>query len=346
MRGCPRRCSGTNSCGALLFMNAQPPINKAQAPFDIASFGEAMALFLADDGALASTATAFTRAVGGAEVNVLVQCARLGLKARYGGCVGADANGGFVLRALRAEGVECSGVVQLPDEFTGVLVRDFHSVRPIDVAYARRGAAAAKLRAEQLSDEWLGACFHLHATGITPALGSSASAATRDMLARARALGLKRSFDVNYRGKLWPREAAKATILPLLDGLDAVFGGADELMMVCAAATLEDAAAYLQNRGNLLVVASNGSGPVRVFDGAQELSLMPPRIAVVDVVGAGDAFVGGTLAGLIAGMPVASAVEQVIQCGALVVASKFDYAGQGYGAGGRLGTEIYGEVMR
>ena len=190
------------------------------------------------------------------------------------------------------------------------------------------------------------ASYWLHATGITPALSSAAAVATEALLTRAKALGLKRSFDINLRRKLWSPEKARQVIEPLLQDLDVVFGGADEMMVMTGAATVEAAAQFLLSRHNSLVVASNGANEIQVFEAKQAYRFSPHKIPVVDIVGAGDAFVGGILSGLIAGLPITQSVEQGMACGALVVSSKLDYAGQGFGARGVLQTSVHGEVQR
>ena len=51
-----------------------------------------------------------------------------------------------------------------------------------------------------------------HFTGITPALGENVVEICREACKAAKAHGVKISCDLNYRGKLWTREQARAAM--------------------------------------------------------------------------------------------------------------------------------------
>jgi len=57
----------------------------------------------------------FQRAPGGQAASAMVQCARLGLRAKYVGKVGGDAIGEFSLESIRSEGVDVSDVPSVPE---------------------------------------------------------------------------------------------------------------------------------------------------------------------------------------------------------------------------------------
>jgi 2-dehydro-3-deoxygluconokinase len=54
-----------------------------------------------------------------------------------------------------------------------------------------------------------------HFTGITPALGENVVEICRQACKAAKAHGVKISCDLNYRGKLWTREQARAAMTDL-----------------------------------------------------------------------------------------------------------------------------------
>jgi 2-dehydro-3-deoxygluconokinase len=60
--------------------------------------------------------------VAGSESNVAIGLARLGHSVRWGGRVGADEAGAFVLRTLRAESVNVDTVVVVADRQTGLML--------------------------------------------------------------------------------------------------------------------------------------------------------------------------------------------------------------------------------
>ena len=109
---------------------------------DVVTFGESMALFRADPADPLRAARRFSRSMAGAESNLAIGLSRLGCDAGWFGRVGDDPLGLGILDALRAENVDVSRAVVDPAA-TGVLVRDTHAERRIDVVYARAGAPAA-----------------------------------------------------------------------------------------------------------------------------------------------------------------------------------------------------------
>ena len=59
-----------------------------------------------------------------------------------------------------------------------------------------------------------------HFTGITPALGENVVEICREACKAAKAHGVKISCDLNYRGKLWTREQARAAMTDLCQYVD------------------------------------------------------------------------------------------------------------------------------
>ena len=66
--------------------------------------------------------------------------------------------------------------------------------------------------------------IHIYFTGITPALGENVVEICREACKAAKAHGVKISCDLNYRGKLWTREQARAAMTLSLIHLSQLFG--------------------------------------------------------------------------------------------------------------------------
>ena len=79
------------------------------------------------------------------------------------------------------------------------------------------------------------------------------------------------------------------------------------------------------------------AGPelIRVLSDGIYFEISPPVVKAVDPVGSGDAFVAGTLAGLLSGLELKEAIIQGSENGAAVAASIGDWTGLLYGVGGR-----------
>ncbi len=113
----------------------------------------------------------------------------------------------------------------------------------------------------------------------------------------------------------------KAARLPRdLAGVDLLFLNADEAGALAGALPPEDAAAALRARGAGAVVLTRGSLGLVLADG-DGIAALPaiPVARVVDVTGAGDALVAGTLRGLIDGKPLRAALRLGLAAAALAL---------------------------
>src|SRR5665647_2034327 len=98
-------------------------IHKATHPMtpalDVVTFGEAMMLLVADRPGPLEQAEMFYKRTAGAETNVAIGLARLGLRVGWASRLGTDSMGRYLLAALAKEGVDCSHVVCDAGQSTG-----------------------------------------------------------------------------------------------------------------------------------------------------------------------------------------------------------------------------------
>ncbi|MDW5596609.1 sugar kinase [Conexibacter stalactiti] len=297
-------------------------------PPEVVTFGEAMGLMLADDGLPLRRARRFHRTLAGAELNTAVGLARLGHRVAYAGRVGDDPFGEEVRATLLAEGVDAAGLRVDPSAPTGLLTRDRDGHRRIRVVYHRAGAAGSRLAPEDLAALPLAGARLLHVTGITPALSESARAATLAAVQAARGAGVTVSFDPNHRAKLWSREQAAPVLRELAGFAEIVLTSEEEGAWLASTLGLERIAAYFHDLGARIVVIKRGADGAHVSDDgvASDVSALPVG-AVVDPVGAGDAFDAGFLSGWLDGLPAAEAARRGAACGAAVVQVAGDLEG-------------------
>lgn len=285
---------------------------------DLVTLGEAMVLLLAEPGVPLAAATTFRRGVAGAEANVAIGLARLGHRAAFLGRVGDDALGRVVLQALRAEGVD-TGAVRTDPAPTGLLLRDCHADRPIDVLYRRARSAGSRLAPADVDPAVIARARVLHVTGITPALSDDALSATLAAVDAARASGTTVAFDPNVRRKLWPPERAAAVLAPIAASADLVLAGADEVALLSGRDHPDAAAEWFLERGAALVATKDGAAGARVTDGTGRWSRAPLPVRAVDPVGAGDAFDVGFLSAWLRDLPPAACLDEGVAVGGLVV---------------------------
>lgn len=286
--------------------------------------GEAMLLMLAEPGVPLDRAVGFRRSVAGAESNVAVGLSRLGHRTRWLGRVGADPAGEAVLRELRAERVDVEYAQVDAKSPTGLLLRDCHPRRPIDVQYYRAGSAASRLAPGDVTPELLAGARLLHLSGITPMLSPSAAAASHRLIELASAAGITVSFDPNIRSKLAGADRWRQVVGPLLPLADLVFAGEDELQLLTGVPADEAAAGLLRSRARTVVVKRADHSASALTAGGGRWEQRPYPVPVVDPVGAGDAFAAGYLSAWLRDQPEQRALAEAACVAALVVQTATD----------------------
>jgi 2-dehydro-3-deoxygluconokinase len=272
--------------------------------FEVTGFGEALLRLSVGLGQRLETAASYAVHVAGAEINVMAALAGLGRRVAWGGGLPEGRMGERVLRHLRAFGVAADGVVNVPGARLGTYYVELASApRRTDVIYDRAGSAATRVRVADVPWEALLDTSVVHLTGITPALGADAAAVVTEAVRRAQAAGVKVSFDVNFRAKLWSADAAARTLTPLLDSVDLlVCGEADAAAVFGLSGAVEDVVdglAKLAPRA-VVVLTSGERGASALVENTLVTAPGVP-VDVRDGLGAGDALTAGVIDGWLAG---------------------------------------------
>jgi 2-dehydro-3-deoxygluconokinase len=289
----------------------------------LVTLGETMALMSA--GPLAHVTSA-TVGVGGAESNVAIGVRRLGGEATWIGCVGEDSLGTRVLRELRAEGLAVVAVVD-PAAPTGLMVKEAPVPGTSRVWYYRAGSAGSRLRPDDLPPELVAGAEVLHLTGITPGLSPDALAATRHALELAADAVV--SFDVNHRAPVWAGRDAAVVYRELARAAHVVFAGEDEARLLTGSSTTDPAERLEEMAASTdgdVVLKRGAEGCLARVDGTT-YEVPAVAVAVVDTVGAGDAFVAGYLAELLVGAGAEQRLATATRCGAFTCRSPGDWEG-------------------
>jgi 2-dehydro-3-deoxygluconokinase len=302
--------------------------------FDLVALGETMALFVTEPASPLRQAHTFVRSIAGAESNVAIGVARLGLRTAWCGRVGGDALGLGILDRLRAEGVDVSRAIVDEDGWTGVLVRDRHHEQRINVAYARRGSAGSALGPGDVDGDWVGSARVLHVTGITPALSATAAGAVERALDLAYAAGVEVSFDVNLRRRLWADEEAARVLRGLVPRVNVLFATEEELAVLSDNSDVPSGAEWALGLGVRTVVIKRGAEGAIAFGHDETVEAQGYQVSAVDPVGAGDAFVAGYLAAALSGEALPARLDQGCHTGAAAVQVPGDIEGLPWGSNG------------
>ncbi len=229
---------------------------------------------------------------GGCALNTSSALARLGLRTRVIGKVGADAFGDFVVSLLRERGVDGRGVIRDPGVPTSA------SVALVDSAgertFLHNPGANDALRPDEVGDDaYSGRALHLAGALVLEGLDGEPAAT---ILAEARRRGLHTSLDPVFDASgRWDR------VLPALPHCDLVTPGRAEAEGITGESDPGRAARRLRELG--AGTAAVTLGAEGCFLAAEDFDGLVPAVPVdaVDGTGAGDAFAAGFLYGRLAG---------------------------------------------
>ena len=218
---------------------------------------------------------------GGNAVNVAVHSRRCGAGTAYIGAVGTDLAGRTVLDALVAEGVDTSllRVVEGPNAYADVRVVDGNRV------FEHADVGVSRLRLTPSDFAAVAAATLVH---------TGECSMVEEQLADLSAAAPRLSFDFSERPDEYVDEYA-----PLVD----------IAIRSLPSATVDDAvreARRISALGPGLVAVTMGAGGAVALQGEQVVHAPAPPTAVVDTLGAGDAFIARLLTGLIAEAPLST----------------------------------------
>lgn len=287
--------------------------------------GETMALVVPPSPGRLRHAASLSLSIGGAESNVAIGLARLGIPASWISVLGDDELGELVLHRLRAEGVDTSGVRRIADRATGLYLREEVAGR-LRVYYYRSGSAAATLSPNAFDPSMLQGAAFLHLTGITGALSQECAEFLPWAASTARDAGVRVSYDVNYRSRLWEPSAAQAATEALLPLIDVLFVGHDEANALWGWET-DTALEQLSKIGPSEVILKLGADGCAAMINGEQLTSPGFPARQLDPIGAGDAFDAGYLAATLWGWAPEKRLRAANAMGAFCVQNLGDYEG-------------------
>ncbi|MGW0121095.1 5-dehydro-2-deoxygluconokinase [Streptomyces sp. NPDC003327] len=265
----------------------------------------------------------FGRFLGGSPANVAVAAARLGRRTALVSRTGADPFGAYLRRELADFGVDARWVTEDADHPTPVTFCEIFPPDDFPLYFYRRPTAPdLELRPEELDLDALRTARVLWTTGTGLCAEPSRTATLAALTARA---GRETTvLDLDWRPAFWPDPAAARPLYAeALRHATVAVGNLDE----CEVATGErdpDAAAralLASGDGTTVRLAVVKQGPkgvlARTADGARA-EVPPLPVDVVNGLGAGDAFGGALVHGLLAGWDLDRVLRHASAAGAIV----------------------------
>lgn len=231
---------------------------------------------------------------GGSPLNVAVGLARLGHAASFVGRFGRDEFGDLIARHLRDNGVRSllPADAQPTSVALATLAPDGSATYQFELVWELPGlpqVLPAALRDARL----------LHTGSIATVLHPGA-ASVLAAIERARAEGVRVSFDPNCRPSITPdAERARAAVEAFVALSDLVKASDEDLRWLYPDRSVQESAQEWRRLGPGLVVVTRGSQGAFAASAAGLIAVPARPVAVADTVGAGDSFMAALIDGVL-----------------------------------------------
>ena len=288
---------------------------------------------------------------GGGEANVAVSLANYGQDVAFVTKLPAHAIGQAAVNSLRRYGVDTSKIVRGGDRIGIYFNEKGASQRASVCIYDRAHSAIQEAKPEDFDwDAIFDGVEWFHFTGITPALGPNVVEICRQACKAAKAKNIKISCDLNYRGKLWTREQARAAMTDLCQYVDVCIANEEDAKDVFGieAAATDITGGKLNKEGYKSVAkqladqfkfekvaitlresisASDNDWSAMLYDAASDQYCFSKQyhLRIIDRIGGGDSFGGGLIYSLLSGKSLQDAVEFAVAASALKHSIEGDY---------------------
>jgi 5-dehydro-2-deoxygluconokinase len=262
--------------------------------------------------------TSFGKFLGGSAANVAVATARLGNRSALISGVGDDPFGRFVRAELARLGVD-NTYVSTHDEYPTPVT--FCEIFPPDnfplYFYRKPSAPDLQIRPDEIDAEAVRSA-RLHwstVTGLSEEPSRSAHFAAWEARARAPLTVL----DLDYRPMFWATPAdATEQVQRALGHVTVAVGNREECEIAVGESNPHKAADALLDLGVELAIVKQGPRGVLGKTRHSSVTVPPNEVDVVNGLGAGDAFGGSLIHGLLRNWPLEKTLRYANAAGAIV----------------------------
>jgi len=245
----------------------------------------------------------FTKSVGGSPTNVAIAAARLGHHAAVATKVGPEKLGDYVRQQLRDWGVDTS-YVGTGDGLTPVVLAALDPPEDPQIIFYRGAAAPdTQIAARDVPVDVIRDVPVLWVSFGALAQGSTAATCEEWLDQRDRRSDVV--LDLDYRPSMWPDPArAHEVALAAVRRSTVVVGNRTECEVAVGETDPDRAADALLAEGVRLAIVKRGGDGVLLATAEDRWTVPPVPVEVVCGLGAGDAFGGALIHGLLSGWTV------------------------------------------
>ncbi|MBZ9780838.1 5-dehydro-2-deoxygluconokinase [Pseudomonas sp. REP124] len=294
-------------------------------------------LYAQQVGARLEDVSSFAKYLGGSSANIAFGTARLGLKSAMLSRVGDDHMGRFLLESLAREGCDISAVKVDHERLTAMVLLGLKDRETFPLVFYRENCADMALRAEDISEAYIASSKALLITG-THFSTDGVYKTSVQALEYAHKHNVKRILDIDYRPVLWglagkadgetrfvADQSVSQHVQKILPRFDLIVGTEEEFLIAGGAGDLLTALRNVRRLSEATLVVKLGAQGCTVIHGAipqrlEDGAIYPGvRVEVLNVLGAGDAFMSGFLSGWLEDASDERCCQLANACGGLVV---------------------------
>lgn len=288
-------------------------------------------------GARLEDMSTFSKYLGGSSGNVAYGTAIQGLKSGMLARVGDEHNGRFLRETLQQVGVDTQYLITDQQRLTALVILGIKDQETFPLIFYRDNCADMGLVPDDIDEHYIASARAVAVTG-THLSHPDTRAAVLKALDYARKHGLRTALDIDYRPVLWGLtslgdgetrfiESAQVTrqLQEVLNKFDLIVGTEEEFHIAGGSTDTLTALKNVRQHTQATLVCKRGAQGCSVFEGeipdgwGQVKLHSGVRVDVLNVLGAGDAFMSGLLRGYLNDEGWDQACRYANACGALVV---------------------------
>ncbi|KHN54720.1 bifunctional 5-dehydro-2-deoxygluconokinase/5-dehydro-2-deoxyphosphogluconate aldolase [Pectobacterium fontis] len=306
--------------------------------FDVICMGRvAVDLYGQQIGARLEDMGSFAKYLGGSSGNVAYGTARQGLRSSMLARVGDEHMGRFLREELNQVGCDTSHLITDKERLTALVLLGIKDRDTFPLIFYRDNCADMAISPDDFTEDYIASSHCLAITG-THLSHPNTREAVLTALQYARRNGVKTVLDVDYRPVLWgltslgdgetrfvEAQAVTEQLQQVLSLFDVIVGTEEEFHIAGGSTDTLQALRTVRQHTQAELVCKRGALGCSVFSDAipdhldKGITIKGVRVDVLNVLGAGDAFMSGLLRGYLNGEGWEKACTYANACGALVV---------------------------
>ena len=257
----------------------------------------------------------FAKSLGGSSCNIAFGAARLGLKASMLTRVGDEQFGQFIREELQKAGCDTSHVVTDPKRLTALAILSIKTKDQFPLLFYRTDCADMAIDCSDFDEAYIASSKALLITG-THFSTAHVDKVARHAISFARKNQTKVILDIDYRPVLWgltalgegdnrfvSNQSVTAHLQSIVPLCDLIVGTEEEIHIAGGSTNTIECLRTLRKLTDAVIVLKRGADGCSIFEAQIPDDLNSAffsqgvRVEVLNVLGAGDAFMSGFLRG-------------------------------------------------